>query len=290
MTTQKTKNQLSSFLKSGSLLSVIIIVCTAMWLLTLLFPLVDYLYALPTGTARAGWMHWLALSSDWSSLLSRPWTLLTHLFVHNGLWHILFNMVMLYFGGTLCCRYLGDRRLPWIYFLSGIVGGLLYLLLYNVFPISRSGASTIVGASAAVLGVFVAVAAYVPNQEVMIWPFKQGVKIKYVAIAFIVVDLLAIPASNAGGHIAHLGGALTGWLSVVVMRAKAGNFLKSKPFQHKKNSKNNSTGGRPISDEEYNRRRANEQKRIDEILDKISKYGYDRLTKEEKEILFRNSK
>ncbi|MBR4715794.1 MAG: rhomboid family intramembrane serine protease, partial [Bacteroidales bacterium] len=139
----------------------------------------------------------------------------------------------------------------------------------------------------AVLGVFIAVAVYAPNQEVSLWLVRSfSFKMKYVAMAFVVIDLLSIPASNAGGHIAHLGGALFGWLYVVAMRANVSNVLKSKPFQRKK-SQQSSRGGRPMSDDEYNRRRAADQKRVDAILDKISRSGYDTLSKEEKEFLFK---
>lgn len=284
MQRQKTNIQLSSFLKSGSLLSILVIACTAIWLLMLLFPLVDYLYNWPTGSARAGWMEWLALSSEWDNLIRRPWSIFTYMFLHDGFFHLLFNMLMLFFGGTMCCRYLGQRRFGWIYFISGLAGALFYLLIYNLFPISKTTVSSLVGASAAVLGVFVSVGVYVPNQEVGIWPFRNvNFKMKHIVIALIVIDLISIPASNSGGHIAHIGGALAGWLYVVAMRANVGKLLKSKPFQ-KNNYK--STSSRPISDDEYNRRRAANQKRIDEILDKISKSGYESLSKEEKETLF----
>ena len=113
----------------------------------------------------------------------------------------------------MCCRYLGSRHFGWIYFLGGIAGALLYLLVYNLFPVGRLQVSILMGASAAVLAVFIAAAAYVPNQEVSFWLVRAfSVKIKYVAIAFVIIDLLSIPASNAGGHIAHLGGALFGYL------------------------------------------------------------------------------
>ena len=287
MQRQRVGNQLSEFLKSGSLLSVLIVVNVALWVVSLLFPLVDYLYALPTGSVSAGWHDWLALSSQWTDLLHHPWTLMTYMFLHDGFWHILFNMVMLYFGGIMCCRYLGNRRFGWIFFLSGIAGALLYLLVYNVFPVGQMHSSTLVGASAAVLGVFIAVAVYAPNQEVSLWLVRSfSFKMKYVAMVFVVIDLLSIPASNAGGHIAHLGGALFGWLYVVAMRANVSNVLKSKPFQKKK-SQQSSRGGRPMSDEEYNRRRAAEQKRVDARLDRISRSGYDTLSKEEKEFLFK---
>lgn len=285
MELKKTHNQLSSFLKSGSMLSIIIISCIALWVLTLLFPIVDYLYTMPNGTARSGWFKWLSLSSEWTDLLHRPWTIITYMFLHDGLWHILFNMLMLYFGGILCCQYLGQKRFGFIYFISGIAGAFFYLLVYNLFPIGSLQTSSLIGASAAVLGVFVAVAVYVPNQEVSIWPFKNAhIKLKFIILALVIIDLLTIPSSNAGGHIAHLGGALTGWIYIIFMRANISNILKKKPFQKKAPKTNNR---RPLSDDEYNRRRAADQKRIDEILDKISRSGYEKLTREEKEILFK---
>lgn len=285
MQSQQIGNQFSNFLKSGSLLSILFIMNVALWLLMLLFPLVDYLYALPSGSAKSGFYEWLALSSQWEVVIRRPWTLLTYMFLHDGFWHIMFNMLMLYFGGTMCCRYLGARRFGWIYFVGGLFGGILYLLVYNAFPIGQLQISTLVGASAAVLAVFVATAAYIPNQEVQFWLVRTfSVKMKWVAIAFVIIDLLSIPAANAGGHIAHLGGALFGWLFVVFMRN--GNFLhKVKPKKRPTHKKESSS--RPLSDDEYNRRRAEDQKRVDAILDKISKSGYENLSKAEKEFLFK---
>lgn len=286
MQSQHIGNQFSNFLKSGSLLSVLFIMNVAVWLLMLLFPLVDYLYAMPVGNAKAGWYEWLALSSKWDVLLTRPWTILTYMFLHDGFWHILFNMLMLYFGGTMCNRYLGSRRFGWIYFCSGLFGALLYLLVYNLFPVGQLQISSLVGASAAVLGVFVATATYIPNQEVSLWLVRSfSIKMKWLAIIFVVIDLLSIPAANAGGHIAHIGGALFGWLFVVVMRHGSALRLAKPKIRKPKKTKTS----RPLTDDEYNRRRADNQKRVDAILDKISKSGYENLTKEEKDFLFKQS-
>lgn len=297
MTMQKQRlgTQISDFFRSRSLLSILIIINVGMWLVSLLFPLVDYLYARPKGVTLAAWTGCLALSSEWSNLLCRPWTLVSYMFLHADFWHILFNMLMLYFGGILCCRYLNARRFGWIYFLSGMGGALLYLLVYNLFPVGRMQVSTLEGASAAVLGVFVAVAAYVPQQEVQFWLIRFfSIKIKWIALAFVVIDLLSIPMSNAGGHIAHIGGALIGLLYVCGMRKRLQGPVLRKRFKIKlkqKTKPSKSTPGRerPLSDEEFNRRKANDQQRIDAILDKISKSGYDHLSKEEKEFLFRKS-
>ena len=298
MQTSDYKYRIKSFFSSGSLLSVLIIVNVAVWVLSLLLPLVDYLFAMPQGSASNTCHHWLALSSSAAALLQRPWTLLTYMFLHNGFWHILFNMLMLYVGGLYCCQYLGARRFGWIYFLSGIAGGLFYLLIYNIFPVGQLYTSQVVGASAAVLGVFIAVAAYIPNQEIQFWMVRTfTVKMKYMALAFVIVDLLSMSGGNAGGHIAHLGGALAGWLYVVAMRngvgshngqhrgarQKKGPTLKKRHFGNAKKSEPQ----RPLTDEEYNLRRRKDQERVDAILDKISKSGYEHLTREEKEFLFK---
>lgn len=284
MQTQTIGSQLKDFFKSGSLLSVIIIINLAVWVITLLFPLVDYLFDNVKGTAEAGWMDMLALSSRWDELLTHPWAIVTYMFLHAGFGHLFFNMLMLYFGGIMCCRYLGSKKFGWIYFLCGVFGALLYLLVYNLFPVGRTQVSMLVGASAAVLGVFIAVAVYIPNQEVSFWLVRTFTfKMKYVAIAFVVIDLLSISRSNPGGHIAHLGGALAGWLYVLFMRRQE-QWERS----HRSGSRR-PQGGRPLSDDEYNRRRAENQRRIDAILDKISKSGYESLSREEKEFLFKNS-
>lgn len=294
MQQQNIGNQLREFFLSKSLLSSIIAANIIIWLFTLLFGVVEYLFCLGNGTASTVWMEWFALSSEPMALLFRPWTLVTYMFLHANLWHLVWNMVMLYFAGTMCCRYLSIRKFGWIYFLSGIVGGLLYVLLFNFFPVFRFSTSTLVGASAGVLGVFMAVAAYMPNQEVGIWPFKTlRVKMIYLALFFVLMDLLSIPASNAGGHIAHLGGALFGFLYVWCGKKGTFDFLRQRHDRPKKNlrftresKKKASQHQRPVSDEEYNKRRHDDQKRVDAILDKISRSGYESLSKEEKAFLF----
>ena len=285
---------IKNFFKSKSILSIIIIVNVVLWLVSCLLPLVDYLYVHDNGSSQRLWLSWLSLSSQWGDLLVRPWTLVTYMFVHAGFWHLLFNMLMLYWGGVLCCRYLNERRFAWIYFLGGAGGALLYLLVYNAFPVGQTTVSTLVGASAAVLAVFVAVAVYIPNHEVQLWLVRTfPVKLKYIAMAYVAIDLLSIPAANAGGHIAHLGGALAGLLFVVAMRRlpnwKAALRRPARTKTRKSDFQPPRGRSRAMSDDEFNRRKAADQKRIDAILDKISQSGYDHLTKEEKDFLFRKS-
>ncbi|MBP5516074.1 MAG: rhomboid family intramembrane serine protease [Bacteroidales bacterium] len=285
---QRVGSQLSGFFRSKSLLSVIIIINVVVWIVTLFFPIVDYLYARPVSSLSGRFVELFALSSQVEALVSHPWTPLTYMFLHDGFWHLLFNMLMLYFGGVMFYRYLGSRRFGWVYFLSGLTGAMLYLLVYNAFPVGAT-VSYLVGASAAVLGVFIAVAVYMPNYEVQFMFLRAfSFKFKYIALAYVIVDLLSIPVDNAGGHIAHIGGALFGALYVVGMRQWAKNKLRPSHKKIKvKQKRKPAASDRPLTDDEYNRRRAADQKKVDAILDKISKSGYDNLSKEEKEFLFK---
>ena len=280
--------QLKTFFGTRSFLSNIILINVAVWVVMLFLDIVGFLFSVGNGGIERIVYDYFALSSAYDVVFARPWTLLSYMFLHSNVFHLLFNMLMLYIGGILFSQYLGQRKLVTTYFAAGVSGGLLFVVAWNFFPAFASTPSLAVGASAAVLGVFVAVATYIPNYTLNVL-LIGNTKLKYIAIALVVIDLFSITKGNAGGHIAHIGGALYGFLSIYLPRhihvAKpAGVFKKviknkaAKP-QHQ----------RPLSDEEYNRCRAEEQKRTDAILDKISKYGYDRLTKEEKEFLFKSS-
>jgi membrane associated rhomboid family serine protease len=232
-------------------------------------------------------------------LLKAPWTLLTYQFLHLGFLHILFNMLWLFWFGRIFLHYLTQKQLVTTYLLGGFIGALLYITAYNVFPLFSDyllGARAL-GASAAVTAIVISVSFYSPNHTVYI-PFIGPVKIIYIAIFFIVTDLLQITSGNAGGHIAHLGGALYGYLfSVQLRRGKnvgrgferfmdsLGTLFKPRTrlkVSHKKTVED-------MDDMEYNKMKADKQKEIDRILDKIAQSGYDSLTKKEKETLFKMS-
>lgn len=246
---------------------------------------------------------WIAGSSSPETMLYRPWTIITYMFVHQGLWHLLVNMIMLWFSGRIFGDLLNDRRFVAVYFLGGIAGFLLYFLAYNIFPVFSGSSSTIIGASASVIAVLVAVATYVPEMEVRLILFGN-VKLKYIAIFFVALDILFLDGGNTGGRLAHLGGAIFGFTYARSLQKgsdwsngfyKVINFFrdlvkpqpKMKVASSRKGKKTNyaRSASRPS-----NRDNSAEQKRIDEILDKISQSGYDSLTKEEKEFLFNASK
>ena len=153
----------------------------------------------------------LALPSSPFRFALRPWTILTYMFTHFGFRHILFNMIILYFSGKMLMEYLGERRMLALYIYGGIGGGVLYIILYNISPILTSG--SMVGASAGVIAILVAGALYMPNMPVRLWGIFE-VKYWMLAAGLVLLDVLNLTSANAGGHIAHLGGAIVAFFFI----------------------------------------------------------------------------
>ena len=242
--------------------------------------------------------YYLSLPADLGQISLRPWTLLTYMFLHENILHFLLNMIVLYFGGRIFLEYLTERKLLSVYILGGIAGALFYIGAFNFFPVFKGSISDsrALGASASVLAILFAIATYVPNYIIVLFIFGR-VKLKYLALIIVLVDILSIPLGNAGGHIAHLGGAFWGFLYIILLkqgsnlsfRLKKINFGHLKFKKRKTTYENTYQTGRPLTDEEYNYRRKEKQERIDEILEKIARSGYSSLTKEEKALLFQSS-
>ena len=242
-------------------------------------------------------LEWLAVPSDPSKLIFKPWTIITYMFLHLGLWHLFSNMLWLYFLGTLFVQFLGERKLYTVYIAGGIAGALLYVLFFNIFPVFENvnNSAIALGASASVMAVVVGVGTYSPNYAIRLL-FLGDVKLKYIAIFSFVIDVLSISNSNSGGHIAHIGGAALGFLfakqwskgkDITAWVGTSSNFLLALVKPGSK-SKMKVKYKRPsTSNYEYNDRKKEEQVEIDAILDKISRSGYDSLSKKEKEILFK---
>ncbi|MBA3899437.1 MAG: rhomboid family intramembrane serine protease [Bacteroidetes bacterium] len=242
--------------------------------------------------------RFLAVPSAIGSFLSRPWTIITYMFLHLGFFHLFFNMLILYIGGRIFTEYLGDKNLISTYFVGGIVGALFYIAAFNLFPgFERMvSASVALGASASVIAILVGAATYVPNYTLNLLLIGP-IRLKYIVIFLLVVDLISIRQENPGGHIAHLGGAFYGYIfvsqykqgrNIALWFNKLADYIATL-FKPKSNLKVAYTSKRK-TDEEYNVMKAESQQRIDIILDKISKSGYESLTKEEKEFLFNASK
>jgi len=290
-----------NFFRSKSALSYLVIINIVVWILIQLFRVLAFLFDQPdSSSALDSVIDYLAVPASLPVLITRPWTLFTYMFLHIGIWHILFNMLWLYWFGRIFLEYLTEKQMVWVYILGGLAGAVAYIVAFNVFPVFRTMLqnSYALGASASVMAIVTAIAFYVPNYTLYLLFFGR-VKIVYIAIVLFILDFFTIPGGNAGGQIAHIGGALLGYIYVKSIRPSSissfrqkGSLLKwfSQMFRIKKGQ----PGGyrkarRPVTDEEYNMQKAQQQKRIDMILDKISKGGYDSLTREEKEFLFKSS-
>ncbi|MEM9052397.1 MAG: rhomboid family intramembrane serine protease, partial [Bacteroidota bacterium] len=244
---------------------------------------------------------WIAGTSKWETMLFRPWTIISYMFVHEGLWHLFFNMIMLWFSGRLFGDLLGDKRMVAVYFYGGIAGFLLYFLAYNLFPVFSGSNSIIIGASASVIAILVAIATYSPNMVVRL-VLIGNVQLKWIAIFFVALDVLFLDGGNSGGRLAHLGGALLGFTYARSLQGgkdwatgfnsfadSFADLFKRKPKMKVASSKKKSSKSNQTSPKKEKSTVSSEQKKIDEILDKISQSGYDSLSKAEKEYLFNAS-
>lgn len=245
-------------------------------------------------------LYYLGLPSDFFQFLLKPWTLITYGFTHYGFFHILFNLLILYYISRMLLNLFRPKMALNIYFLGIIVGGLAYLFVYNVVPdrfIIYS--SSVVGASAGIRALLIFLGVYMAQTEVRLLMFN--IKLKYIAIALIVMDVLGLFGLNQGGNVAHLGGALLGFMYATKLKQGKDIGLGFERimdtivswFQPKSNlktvhrkSKKASYAGKTKA--EFNT--FNDQKKVDLILDKISKSGYESLTAAEKEFLFKKGK
>jgi membrane associated rhomboid family serine protease len=286
------------FFRQGSALIQLLIINVAVFLILKLLRVFFFLFQQDNLEQLV--LGFLALPAEPAAILRKPWTVVTYMFLHYDFLHILFNMLWLYWFGKIFLEYLNSRKLYAVYLLGGLTGGLVYVLAYNIFPaFSESlNESVALGASAAVLAIVMAISFHVPNYKLYLM-FIGPVKLKYIALATILIDILSIPSSNAGGHLAHLGGAIFGFgfaMSLNQEKNTSGGFnrimesLRARFRRKPKMRVEYTRTGRTETDMEYKARKAEEQKEIDRILDKISKGGYGALSKEEKDLLFRSSR
>jgi len=243
-------------------------------------------------------LEWLAVPSEPFRLLTRPWTLLTYNFLHVDFFHILFNLLNLYWFGSLVQEYLGDRKLVSLYVLGGLAGAVFYLLAFNLIPVFQERHAILYGASASVTAIIVGAATLLPDYTfslILLGP----VRIKYIAAVVVVLSIAGIDGGNPGGEIAHLGGALLGFVFIKSLQRgrdlgrpvqAVGDWVRAL-FSARSNvrvsHRGASSGGAPAA------RKGNmaspEQDDIDAILDKISRSGYESLSKDEKQRLFKAS-
>lgn len=241
------------------------------------------------------------LKGNLRGFLTSPWGLFTSIFSHFDFFHFLFNMVFLYFASMMFLRYFSSSRLLYTYILGGLLGGIFQIIAYSVFPALQGIPTYVVGASGSVMAIFMAVAFYRPMEEVMLFGVFR-LKMIFLAGAFILMDLLRLGTMDNVAHFAHLGGIVFGIWSIQKLNTSSNviNWAQRnvenlrRRFKNEPRMKVRKGGKKPSfdtrSDEEFNAHKKAKQEEIDRILDKISKSGYDSLSKKEKEILFDQSK
>ena len=269
------KNKINLYISNLNIIEKIILLNIVLYLLPFVLKTILFLF----NVKDLSLLNWFTIDANFSEFILKPWSIITYGFLHGSFSHIFWNMLILYYFGNILLNIFGEKLITNL-FVSGIVaGGLTYLVSYNIFPVFRGINSAMIGASAGVMSVLVFLATYSPQYRIRILFFD--VKIIYIALFRFFYDIIQIPLNNAGGHIAHIGGAAWGFYYCQKYN-KGEDIMNSITSYFKKTKKNRSST--------TNRSTKFDQKRIDSILDKISDSGYDSLTKNEKEYLFKVGK
>lgn len=286
--------------KHGNIVVQFIFINVAVFVFSLLLTVVLGLFNVRVGDL----LQYFYLPADLLQLLRRPWTLFTYMFMHAGVWHLLGNMLWLYWFGQLFLYFFSAKHLRGLYLVGGLIGGGLYILAYNVFPVfdGHLYSATLVGASASVLAIAIAAAVREPEYRINLM-LIGSVKLKYFALFIVLFDILYVGSNNAGGHIAHLGGALAGWWFVKGLERgyditrwinrcvdAIANIFDGKRVRKPRRPKMkvHTTNGR-AADYDYNAQRKAQSDEVDRILEKLKKSGYGSLSDEEKRKLFEAS-
>lgn len=283
--------------RNGNTLTRLIYINAGIYILLQVLILMLRLFNLDAGNL----ITYLSLPSDVNALLSHFWTLLTYMFLHERLFHILFNMLALYWFGKLFLMYFTEKQMVSLYLIGGFAGALFYVVAYNVFPYFEPYVqlSLLMGASASVIAMIVAVAVQSPNMELRML-FIGNIKLKYIALFTVLTSFFGITSNNAGGEIAHLGGAFAGYIFIVSLRQGKDitkwlnklldalyNLFKPRKLKVVSSKK---SGRSTMSDAEFNMNKARRMAEIDHILDKIKTSGYESLSVDEKKKLFEQGK
>ena len=290
------KQKLTYKYNTADTLEKLIGVNVILFILIYVFKALGFLFQIPTDF----FVEWLVFPKSLIEFAYKPWTIITYAFMHSGIFHILSNMLILYFSGKFFLNYFSGKRMLNLYFLGAIFGALVYTLSYNLLPaFSGTGRSYLIGASASVMAILVATATQAPNLQVRLF-FLGNLKLWWIAAFLVVLDVIQMPLSNPGGRLAHLGGAGIGYLYITQLNKgnDIGGWLQSFTdwfanfFQSGTKSRSRMKTVHKSSKKTKSNApsRSDKQKKIDQILDKISKSGYDSLSKEEKDFLFKAGK
>ncbi|MDX1543084.1 MAG: rhomboid family intramembrane serine protease [Christiangramia sp.] len=287
-------------IQTATVTEKLIAVNVLVFILFFLFRTLAYLFQLPSDFL----LEWFVFPKDPGEFILKPWSIITYSFLHSGIWHILSNMLILYFSGIYFLNYFSPKRLLNYYFLGVIIGALVYMLSYNLFPAFQgTGRSYLMGASAGVMAVLIGIATHIPNMRVRLM-LIGSIKFWWIAAFLVVLDIIQIPMGNAGGHLAHLGGAALGYLYTTQLQKgnDIGKWFESlmdgiaslfKPREKKATMKTVHRSGKTTTSRSRHTNTTDsddKQKKVDAILDKISKSGYDSLSKAEKDFLFQAGK
>ncbi|GCD79199.1 rhomboid family intramembrane serine protease [Schleiferia thermophila] len=289
------RSELKRLIEDGDMLTRLIVVNVLVFVVVLFINIFQFLFQ---SNFAHRILYWFTLPAFLPDLVTRPWTLITYMFLHEGVFHLIFNLLWLYFGGLIFLNFFSEKQLLGTYISGGLAGGVLYIISYNLFPVFETvlPAATNRGASAAVMAIIIAAATYAPGYPVRLF-FVLEVKLWVVAVIAVLFDLAGIERSNAGGHIAHLGGAIFGYLmaksfdrgvDITHWIYDFSDYLQVLFGKKKKLRKVYSKKGYTNVYSRY--QHMSDQERLDQILDKISMSGYDSLSKEEKEFLFKIGK
>ncbi len=287
------------FFRESGMLAKIMAINVIVFLLIVTSEILSNLLHVPglnvSGTKMPLLLYWLSAPSAPLDLLLRPWTWITHMFVHQKLGHIFGNLLMLYMIGRIFCDMLNDRRFLATYIFGGLAGLVFYAIGYNIFPGLYQNSALAWGASAAVMAVVVATATKLPNYEIYLFGIIR-IQLKWIGIIYVIVDYVALTGSdNLGGHLAHLGGALYGFLYATQL-TKGNDWAEvmnkivasvSSIFAPRKNVHVVHRSNGPVNKGPVKPSKSEKQQIVDSILDKISRSGYDSLSKEEKEMLLK---
>jgi len=231
------------------------------------------------------------LDTNLTGFLHKPWGLITSIFAHFDLFHLFSNMLFLYFSGKFFEQIWSRKQLLITYILGGIFGGIAEIAVQSTFYSTENNGALVIGASGSIMAIFIAVAFHSPQTQLLLFG-KFSIRLYFLAIFFLIQDIIGIGTKDTTAHFAHIGGAIFGILSIVTTKFIPAKSPNSKGFFNQlfKSSKKKTVAPRFKSDEVYNQEKRAHQEKTDSILDKISKGGYESLNQSEKDFLFKQSK
>lgn len=232
-------------------------------------------------------LKWLSLPAHINSLLSKPWTLVTYGFMHGDFIHLLINLISIFYIGNLFTDYFTPKKLLNFYLMGTLFGGILFIISYSYFPVLQQQNATLVGASSGIMAILIGLTTHLPNYQLK-FRFIGYVKLWMIALLFIGLDLIHLADNNTGGHLAHLGGAAYGFFAIYYQKEFNLKTFINKLFPEKSHLKTTHKSTSKKQTKEAISK--NVQQKINTILDKISKSGYESLSKEEKDYLFQQGK